>query len=506
MKKNMLKFWVGVVALLGIALPALAQVSGTMTRPAPSLAVAGLADYADLVEKLSPAVVNVSTQTEAKRVTGEQSPFGPGMNPFEGTPFAPFFEQFGQEFGGQFGREFGGMQFDRVLPPSQSLGSGVIISADGLVVTNNHVIEGADKIIVKLNGDKTEYSAKLVGRDPKTDLALLRLITKRVWPFVALADSSTVRVGQAVLAIGNPFGLGGTVTTGIVSALGRNIGQGPYDDFIQTDAAINPGNSGGPLFNTQGRVIGINTAIFTRSGGSQGIGFAIPAHTVQQVVGQLQQHGRAIRGWLGVKVQTVTPELAKTLGLKTEAGALVAELTPGSPAEKAGLRSGDVILTLAGTPIQEMADLPRVVAGTPVGRTVAVQILREGRARSLNVTIAEMPADDGAGSPVEEVEQGGGAREAAPQLGLSVQPLTPQMRAQLEVPARVSGLLVAGVQAGSAADKAGLERGDVLVEADFRKLSTAADLRSAVLNSRSGSILLRVWRPDGFVFVPLVRG
>ncbi len=500
--------------LFGVALALLAMApvfnghAQTALTPPPAQ-LAPVADYADLVEKLSPAVVNVSTETKSKTVTRQGVPFGfEGQNPFSGTPFERFFEQ--------FNNQLGGLQFDQVLPPRQSLGSGVIISADGYVVTNNHVVDGADSIIVKLNNDKNDYSAKLVGRDPKTDLALLKLeglpkngpTAGKSWPFVALADSAGVRVGQAVLAIGNPFGLGGTVTTGIVSALGRNIGQGPYDDFIQTDAAINPGNSGGPLFNTAGRVIGINTAIFTRSGGSQGIGFAIPASTVKTVTDQLKTSGRTIRGWLGVKVQTITPELAKTLGLKTDAGALVAEVTPDSPAAKAGVQSGDVILSVNGVAISDMADLPKQVAGTPVGRSVPLQVLRDGKPRALQVTIGEMPQEDG---KVQGPDDDGGSDPQDTHLpaGLAVQPLTAALRTQLNVPAKVNGLVVLEIEPGSSAETGGLQQGDVIVQADRRDLRSTADLVNAMKGATSGNVLLRIWRNEndggGYLFVPLAR-
>lgn len=504
MKHGSRTYLFGMVLAAAALAPVMDSQAQTALTPPPQQ-MAPVADYADLVEKLSPAVVNVSTETKSKTITRQGVPFGfEGQNPFSGTPFEHFFEQFNDKLGG--------LQFDQVLPPRQSLGSGVIISSDGYVITNNHVVDGADRIIVKLNSDKTEYSAKLVGRDPKTDLALLKLEGTpkklKTWPFVALADSSTVRVGQAVLAIGNPFGLGGTVTTGIVSALGRNIGQGPYDDFIQTDAAINPGNSGGPLFNTAGRVIGINTAIFTRSGGSQGIGFAIPASTVRTVTDQLKTSGRTIRGWLGVKVQTITPDLAKTLALKTDAGALVAEVTPGSPAAKAGVQNGDVILSINGAPIADMADLPKQVAGTPVGRSVPLNVLRDGKPRTLQVTIGEMPQDDKPAGPDDDGRTDDTADTHLP-TGLAVQPLNAALRAQLNIPASVHGLLVLEVQPGSSAETGGLMQGDVIVQADRRDVKATGDLVDALKGASSGNVLLRIWRVEGeaggYLFVSLAR-
>ena len=314
-----------------------------------------LTDYADLVEKLSPAVVNISIKSTPKLMQGG----GAMPNPFEGTPWEDFFQQFNQ-----------GMPLEELSTPRQSMGTGVIISADGYVVTNYHVVENADEITVKLEKNKHSFPAKVVGRDAKTDLALLKIKATAPLPFATLGTSSNLRVGQAVLAIGNPFGLGGTVTSGIVSALARNIGQGPYDDFIQTDVAINPGNSGGPLYNAAGEVVGINSTIFTRSGGSNGISFAIPIDVVKTVVAQLKTNGKVARGWLGVRVQALTPELAENFGLKEPAGALVAEITPQSPAADAGIKEGDIILSFNGKTVDELNDLPKLSChGAALGST-----------------------------------------------------------------------------------------------------------------------------------------
>jgi serine protease Do len=455
-----------------------------------------LTSYADLVERLSPAVVNISTQSAGRVMRRQlQSPF-PEQNPFQGTPFEEFFNQF--EYG--FGQGLGDFQ----TPPSQSLGTGVLISSDGFIVTNNHVIapngDPADEIIVKLNTSKHEFPAKLIGRDEKTDLALLKINATTTLPAVKVGSSKSVRVGEAVLAIGNPFGLGGTVTTGIVSALARNIGAGPYDDFIQTDAAINPGNSGGPLFNVQGEVIGINTAIFSRTGGSNGIGFAIPADTVLQVVAQLQKSGRVERGWLGVKVQTITPELANGLGLREANGALVAEVTPGSPAAVAGVREGDVIIRFNNRAIDDMNDLPKLVAQTPLNSRVALQLLRNGKPLALNATIRRMPTDeatpqDNASIPQAEDDS------LRQQMGIVLSPLTSIIRAQQQIPANVRGVVV--VRATGAAAEAGLARGDIITEADFRAIGSATDLRTVLARKREGQVVLRIWRTSGFLFLPL---
>lgn len=440
-----------------------------------------LTDYADLVERLMPAVVNISTKTEAKMPTQSGQ-----VNPFEGTPFEDFF--------GDFGFQFDGMPSQ----PEQALGSGVVISEDGYVVTNHHVIDGADEILVKFNEDRDEYPAELIGVDPKNDLALLKLKSRKDgYPYADLGDSDLLRVGEGVLAIGNPFGLGGTVTSGIVSALSRHIGQGPYDDFIQTDAAINPGNSGGPLFNAEGEIIGINTAIYSRGGGSNGIGFAVPINTVKLVVNQIKEHGRPIRGWLGVRIQTVTEDLAASFNLPADIGALVSEVVEDSPADKGGIKNGDVILSFNGTNIEEMPDLPRLVAETPVGKRVPVEIMRQGKKRTLRITIAELEEEDELALSSRNSET-----SEEKKLGLTAQNLTSDMRKRLKLPKGVDGVVVTAVKGGSAAAKGGLQRGDVIVEAGWKSVSSTAELKKA-LKSRKKQILLRIYRNDGYLFVPL---
>lgn len=440
-----------------------------------------MVSYADLVEKLSPAVVNISIKSEPKTISGLPQ----GQNPFAGTPFEHFFQ---------------GFQFDLDMPvqPQQALGSGVVISADGYVITNNHVVEHADEIIVKFNDNAKAYEATLVGRDSRNDLALLKLEAGTKIPaYATLGDSSTLRVGDAVLAIGNPFGLGGTVTKGIVSALGRQIGQGPYDDFIQTDAAINPGNSGGPLFNGKGEVVGINTAILSRTGGSNGIGFAIPIDTVKLIVEQIKEHGRPIRGWLGVQIQHVTKELAESFKLSEASGALVAQVVEGSPADKAGLKVGDIITTFNNQEIVEMSDLPKLVAETTVGNKVNMNIIRDGKKRTLSATIVELEEDTpaGMGTPSD------GPTPAA--LGLTVVKLTPSTRVQTNVTEGVDGLLVTQVAFNSAAAKSGIRRGDVLVEADRQKLTSVKQLRDLIKKSGDTPLLVRIFRNDGYLFVTL---
>ncbi len=328
--------------------------------------------FADLAEKVKPAVVNISTETTV-RIPG--NPFRHFFGPDEEGPFGDFFKRF-----------FGDIP-DRELK-QQSLGSGFIIDKDGYIITNNHVVEGADEIRVKL-ADKREFRARVVGRDPKTDLALIKISSVfKDLPTLPLGDSDKIRVGDWVLAIGNPFGLEHTVTQGIISATGRVIGSGPYDNFLQTDAPINPGNSGGPLINLKGEVIGINTAIIASG---QGIGFAIPSNMAKSVISQLKEKGKVTRGWIGVSIQSLTPELARSFGLKETKGALVADVEPGGPADLAGIKRGDIIISFNEIEIKEMSDLPRIVAETPIGKTVNVKIIRNGKEKVLRITIAPQP-------------------------------------------------------------------------------------------------------------------
>jgi len=346
---------------------------GRSATPAAPVAVGNAAEssarpdsFAAIADAMKPAVVNIST-TEAVR---RQGPRG-------ADPFREYRERF---FGESLPRE----------EPRQSLGSGLIVEPEGYVLTNNHVIENARMIMVRLS-DEEEYEARVVGRDPRTDLALLKIQGRGKFTAVRLGDSDALRVGDWVVAIGNPFGLEHTVTAGIVSAKGRVIGAGPYDDFIQTDAAINPGNSGGPLFNTRGEVVGINSAIFSQTGGSVGIGFAIPVNLAKELLPQLKSKGRVVRGWLGIAIAPVTPEMAKKLGAPDRRGALVAELVPGGPAAAAGVRAGDVIVAFQDKPIRRVDDLPRVAARTPVGTEVELKLLRAGKEIAVTVRLAELP-------------------------------------------------------------------------------------------------------------------
>jgi serine protease Do len=388
--------------------------------------------FADLAAKESPSVVNVSTTEMVRAPQMMPSPFG------QNSPFNDFFHQF----------------FNNRQPQERhSLGSGFIISSDGYILTNHHVIAGAQKIMVRLTDGKS-YKAKVIGKDTKLDLALLKINAKGLHP-VKLGDSDKSRVGDWVIAIGNPFGLGQTVTAGIVSAKGRVIGEGPYDDFIQTDAAINPGNSGGPLFNVKGQVIGINTAIYTRSGGNNGIGFAIPINLAKDVLNQLRTTGHVRRALLGVGITKIDEDTMKALDLKSQKGALVSQVQAGSAADKAGIRPSDVIVMFNGHPIRKAHDLPFLVASSAPGSKATVGLIRNGRPLTLTVTLGKMPS--GNAKHASTHNEGAGK----PQLGMELQNLTPDIRESLHTRVR-HGVVVKEVIPGMPADRAGIQRGDVI--------------------------------------------
>ncbi len=417
--------------------------------------------FAELAKKTGAAVVNISTERKVKNQATEffnQAPSGPGgQTPFgQGDPF----QEFIKKFFGEMPKTF----------KTRSLGSGFIIEPSGVILTNNHVVEGADKITIKLFGGK-EFKASIKGRDSKTDLALLQIIDPPPdLPFLKLGDSDAVRVGDWVMAVGNPFGLSNTFTQGIISAKGRVIGAGPYDNFLQTDASINPGNSGGPLLNLQGEVVGINTAILASG---QGIGFATPSSMATWVIPQLKAKGKVTRGMLGVEVQTVTPELAKSFGMAEAKGALVAEVNAGSPAEKAGIKQGDIILEFNGHPIGEMNDLPRLVADTPPGTKVSVKVLRDGKEKTFNLAVSELTEERQASEAKEE-----GAGEKNP-LGLLVQNITPELAKRFHL-RDTKGVLVEGVEQDSAAAEAGMQAGDIVMEIDNQAINTVKDFQTAV--------------------------
>lgn len=458
-------------ALTAIAL--LLQAAAAQAREMPT-------SFADLADKLLPAVVNISTTQTIKNP--ERIPEMPQFPP--GSPFEEFFKEF-------FERQ---MRPDAAPRRATSLGSGFIIDASGFVVTNNHVIADADEITVTLHDDSV-YTAKLVGRDTKTDLALLKIDPgKKALVAVSFGNSDVSRVGDWVLAIGNPFGLGGTVTAGIVSARARDINAGPYDDFLQTDASINRGNSGGPMFNIDGEVIGINTAIFSPSGGSIGIGFAIPSSLAKPVVEDLKKFGKTRRGWLGVRIQSLDQELAESMGLSEPKGALVASINDNSPASKGGLKPGDVILKFDGKDVNEMRKLPRVVAETPINKTVPVEIWRDGKRQTVNVNVGEMedePAEQAKAPEKPQPDQGGVGIAGT---GLSVATLSPQLREKFGIDEETKGVVVVDVKDGPAAEK-GMKAGDVITEAGHKPVRSPADLTKLIDQARASGqkfLLLRV--------------
>lgn len=450
--------------------------------------------FAELAENLLPAVVNISSTVKMDEPEGVENivPQFP-----EGSPFEDFFKHFQQP-----------MPHGQV--PSNSLGSGFVIDAEkGYVVTNNHVIKGAEEIRVILQNDET-IKAEIVGRDEKTDLAVLKIDPKaHKLKAVSFGNSDTMRVGDWVLAIGNPFGLGGTVTAGIISARARDINSGPYDDYLQTDASINRGNSGGPMFNLDGQVIGINTAIFSPTGGSVGIGFAIPSSQANVVIDQLIEYGHTRRGWLGVRIQSVTDEIAESLGMDHASGALIASVNEEGPAHAAGIKAGDIILKFNGQIVEEMRSLPRIVADTKIDSEVDVVLLRDGKEKSIGVKVGELEKAEQAGflgSTVMEEETDSYGTEIGP-LGLAVEPVTEELREEYGVGEDVAkGLVIVEVDEGSQAQTKGLMAGDVIVEVNQKQVATAKEIEKAVESAQKqgrGSVLLLISRNGDVRFVAL---
>jgi serine protease Do len=476
--------WVFLALVVLLATPALAE-----DRPA---------SFADLVEKLSPAVVNIST---TQKVKGQQGvPFG---MPFQGFPDTPEFEPF-REFFDRFGQMQGGQPAEREVT---SLGSGFIIDASGYVITNNHVIDAADEITVT-TVDNTKYKAAIVGRDSKTDLALLKVESKKPLPFVAFGSSDAMRVGDWVIAIGNPFGLGGSVTQGIISARARSINAGPFDDFLQTDAPINRGNSGGPLFNLKGEVIGINTAIFSPTGGSIGIGFAIPTALAKPVIEQLKASGHVVRGWLGVRIQEVSEDIAESVGLPKPAGALILETAKGGPADKAGLMAGDVITAFDGKDIAEMRHLPRIVAETKIGKTVSVTYWRKNISKNANVVIGKLEeSEEGDAAKSDAGKQPKNSKsESEAVLGMEVMPLNQNLRKRLGLDEKLNGLVVTGVKPGSEAAQRGMGEGVVILDVNGTPVKTVPDFKAAFEAAKKQGrkfALVRVLQNKEEAFVPL---
>jgi serine protease Do len=444
-------------------------------------AVQALPNFVQLAGRLGPSVVNIAATHPARRSeqppgpSGPPSP-GPGPNPFGGDdPFSEFWRKF---FGERFGAPPG---------PQKALGSGFVIDKQGLILTNNHVVENADKITVRL-ADEREFDATVVGRDPRTDIAVVRITDKGGdFPVPPLGDSGKLEVGEWVLAMGSPFGLEHTVTAGIVSAKGRYIGAGPYDDFIQTDASINPGNSGGPLINLQGEVVGINTAIVSRSGGNMGIGFAIPINLVKEILPELIKTGKVTRGWLGVMIQRVTPDLAQALGLEKNRGALVSSVAQGSPAEQAGLKPGDVIVEYNDRPIQDSNELPILVARTDVGREARITVMRDNKRIPITVTIGELK---------EKEEEVAASAPETGSLGLTVQNVTPEIAESLGLD-RAAGVVVTSVQPQSPAAEAGIQRGDIILEVNRNRIGNAADLRKILEGTKAGENALFLIKRGG---------
>src|SRR3954452_8808402 len=449
--------------------------------------------YADLAAAVMPAVVNVQVErtTQAAENGGPDSPLHP-----------PDMRKFLERFFGQV-PERGQPQQQPQQRRMVGEGSGFVISSDGLIVTNYHVAGEADKINVTLK-DGTVYKATLKGADKKTDLALIKIDAKKPLPYVAFGDSGKVRPGDKVLAVGNPFGLGGTVTAGIVSAVGREIGEGPYDDFIQVDAPINRGNSGGPTFDMRGNVIGVNTAIFSPSGGSVGIGFAIASNQAKQIVNQLMEHGTVDRGFLGVSIQPIDPDLAKALKLDDTHGALVSKVEPDSPAAKAGVKSRDVILQFDGKEVEKPSQLSRYVAGTQAGKSSELVLWRDGKRETLQVDVGKMPSKETASN-----EQGGDqADKNQPKLGLSLAPLTPDTRDQLNLDQKVEGVVVTQVQPDSPADQKGIQPGDIIMSVNQKAVKDPRQVQDAVKKAHEAgdqTVLMLLMRDGQQIFeaVPL---
>ena len=481
------------VLAVGFSLPSVATVQAQGRTNAPE-------SFADMAERLLPAVVNIST-TQINKERQQQPPRGPEIPQFPpGSPFEEFFRDF----------------FDRNRPDAQprrttSLGSGFIVGASGFIVTNNHVIDDAEEITVILHDD-TNLKAKLIGRDAKTDIALLKVEPAKPLPFVKFGDSDKSRVGDWVLAIGNPFGLGGTVTQGIISARARDIQSGPYDDYIQTDASINKGNSGGPLFNLAGDVVGVNTAIYSPSGGSIGIGFAIPSSLAAPVVDQLMKYGKTRRGWLGVRIQSVTDDIAESLGLDKPRGALVAGVTEKGPAEKAGLEAGDVILRFDGRDIPDMRRLPRVVAETPIDKDVNVTVWRKGKEQTIKAQVGELKEDETvATAKPDDDKRDQPAKPGVTVLGLTLADMTAALRTQFKLANDAKGVVVVEVAANSPASQKSIRPGDVIVEVAQDKVTSPADVKAKTDKARAAkrkSFLLLVERQNDqrFVVLPLDNG
>jgi serine protease Do len=496
-------------AALALPLAAMPPSVGVAQQIAPQIPPPGApSSFAPLAQRLLPAVVNIQTTMAAgQQRANREAPEVPQAPP--GSPFEEFFRDFLERNRppGQQGQPAPGRP-QQPQRRAQSLGSGFIIDPSGIVVTNNHVIEGAEEINVVLQ-DNTTLRAELLGADPRTDLAVLRVRHDKPLPAVQFGDSDTAQVGDWVVAIGNPFGLGGSVTAGIVSARGRDIRQGLYDDFIQTDAAINRGNSGGPLFNLNGEVVGINTAIYSPSGGSIGIGFSIPSNLARNITAQLRDNGRVRRGWLGVNIQQTTDEIAESLGLRGGSrGALVARAQEGGPAAAGGIQAGDVILRFNGTEVREMRNLPRIVAETQVGQQVPVVVWRDGREQTVQVTVAELPSEQqqAAVQPNQPQPRAQQQQMELAGLGLRVAPINPEARERFSLRPESRGVVITEVAPGSPAAERELRPGDVIVEVQQERVTTPQEVQERLERLRRqgrATALLLIEGPQGQRWVPL---
>ncbi len=484
----------GIVAMsaaaLTFALPTLAPQSSPIGK---AHAQNGPVSLADLSERLIDSVVNISTSQTVRGSSGDRNVPRPQLP--EGSPFQEFFDEFFENEPGS-----NGPSTPRQV---QSLGSGFVIDAEeGIIITNNHVIADADKVVANFS-DGSQLDAEIIGRDPKTDIAVLKVDpSERPLKAVSFGDSDAMRVGDWVLAIGNPFGLGGTVTTGIISAIGRDIQSGPYDNFIQTDAAINRGNSGGPLFNMSGEVIGINTAIISPSGGSIGIGFSVPSELATNVIDQLREFGETRRGWLGVRIQPVTDDIAESLGMDETMGALVAGVIEGGPVDDGTIEPGDVIVTFDGKEIEEMRDLPRIVAESPVGKAVDVEVIRKGERETVKVTLGRLEDSEQLASAQTSGENGEESESSTVEMfGMTLTELNDDNRAEFDIGDDVdSGVLISKVEDGSAAANKGIIAGQVIVEIAQEAVKSPSEVESAIASLKDEdrrNALLMIADKDG---------
>ena len=481
----------GSVAIIGSALAFGGLASGQFSAPASAAPIqvqSGPVGFADLISKVKPAVISVKVKIDETADSDSPQTNGDDMSPFQGTPFEKFFRQYNFENGP-----------GRRMPHHEMItgvGSGFFISSDGYAVTNNHVVDHANSVQITTDDGKT-YTAKVIGTDAKTDLALIKVDGKSDFPYVNL-ETETPRIGDWVVAVGNPYGLGGTVTAGIISAEGRDIGSGPYDDYIQIDAPINKGNSGGPTFDTKGNVIGVNTAIFSPSGGSVGIGFDIPASTVKMVVAQLKDTGTVTRAYIGVEVQPVTAGIAESLGMKNAAGALVDQAQPNTPAAKAGVQAGDVITAVNGNPVKDSRSLAREISVMAPGSTAKLDILRKGEQKSIEVTLAKMP-----NQPEKQANAGETDNGSTPHLGISVAPASDVAGAGSK------GVVVTAVDPEGPAAEHGLNSGDVILDVGGKSISSVGELRHALSEAKSSGkhdVLMRVKSADNTHFVAMPIG